>query len=91
MGEEGAADSRGAGAAADAGGISGSCAPGWGLRCMSASDLRAPGASFRRREPPGGGKGRIEDGVRGFDGKVRAKTVDRRRWYELPEEVDGRP
>ena len=63
MGEEGAADSRGP---ADAGGISGSCAPGWG-------------------------QGAHEDGVRGFDRKVRAKTVDRRRWYELPEEVYGGP
>jgi hypothetical protein len=76
MGVEGAADSREAGREADADGISGSCAP--------------VGAATRvcvRPQCPG----RIEEESKSFGWKMRAKIGDRKRWYELPEEVEGGP
>ncbi len=34
---------------------------------------------------------RIEEEPKTFGWKMRAKIGDRKRWYELPEEVDGGP
>ncbi len=35
--------------------------------------------------------GRIEEEPKSFGWKLRAKIGDRKRWYDLPEEVDGGP
>jgi hypothetical protein len=35
--------------------------------------------------------GRIEEEPKTFGWKMRTKIGDRKRWYDLPEEVDGGP
>jgi len=34
---------------------------------------------------------RIEEEAKSFGWKMRAKISDRKRWYDLPEEVEGGP
>jgi hypothetical protein len=75
MGDESAADGRGVSVAADA-------AEG------SISEARAP----NREEQRTFADNLLALGAHfGFGWKMRAKIGDRKRWYELPEEVDGGP
>ncbi len=78
------------------------CASDWGLwRTITANleDLKEHLDSYDIDE---GGKGRIDRGVERLRGrieeepkplkwKMRAKIGDRKRWYDLPEEVEGGP
>jgi hypothetical protein len=78
MGDKSAADGWGVGVAADAaeGGISESRAPNRGERRTFADNLLTLSAH------------KVSAHF-GFGWKMRAKIGDRKRWYELPEEVDG--
>jgi hypothetical protein len=75
MGDKSAADGRGVGVAADA----------------------AEGGISESRAPNRGERRTFSDNLLtlsahfGFGWKMRAKIGDRKRWYELPEEVDGGP
>jgi hypothetical protein len=78
------------------------CASDWGLWRTITANLQSTAERAGNYELPEGGEGRIADRVRDllerideepktFGWKVRSKIGERRRWYELPEEVDGGP
>lgn len=78
------------------------CASNWGLWRTFTANLRAAGERLVRYDLPEEGKRliagriqelqkRIEQEPKSFAWKVRSKIGDRKRWYELPEEVAGGP
>ena len=78
------------------------CASDWGLWRTFAANLKALDAHLGRYELSEEGKERITERVeallerieeepKSFGWKMRAKIGDRKRWYELPEEVEGGP
>ncbi|MDQ4128609.1 MAG: nucleotidyltransferase family protein [Actinomycetota bacterium] len=78
------------------------CASDWGLWRTFTANLEALRGHLDRYDLPAEGKGRIAERVglllerierepKSFGWKMRAKIGDRKRWYELPEEVDGGP
>jgi hypothetical protein len=78
------------------------CASDWGLWRTFTANLDALGGHVGRYDIGEGGKGRIDRGVqklqerieeepKPFSWKMRAKIGDRKRWYDLPEEVEGGP
>ncbi len=78
------------------------CASDWGLWRTLTANLEALGGHLGRYELADGDKERIEGRVgalldrieeepKGLGWKMRAKIGDRKRWYELPEEVGGGP
>jgi hypothetical protein len=82
--------------------IAGLCASDWGLWRTFTANLEALEGHLERYDLPEESKERIEDRVRAilerieeepksFGWKMRAKIGDRKRWYDLPEEVEGGP
>jgi hypothetical protein len=78
------------------------CASDWGLWRTFTANLEALEGHLQRYDLPDGGKERIKERIeallkrieeepKGFGWKMRAKIGDRKRWYELPEEVEGGP
>jgi hypothetical protein len=78
------------------------CASDWGLWRTFTANLEALEGHLQRYDLPGEGKERIterikalleriEEEPKGFGWKMRAKIGDRKRWYQLPEEVEGGP
>ncbi len=78
------------------------CAADWGLWRTFTANLEALGGHIGRYEIDEEGKGRIGRGIERLQGRIeeepkpfswrmRAKIGDRKRWYELPEEVEGGP
>src|ERR687889_748890 len=78
------------------------CASDWGLWRTFAANLEALDAHLDRYDLSEEGKERIiervealleriEEEPKSFGWKMRAKIGDRKRWYELPEEVEGGP
>jgi hypothetical protein len=78
------------------------CASDWGLWRTFTANLEALKEHIGRYDLPEDGKGRIAERVEGlqerieeepksFGWRMRAKIGDRKRWYELPEEVEGGP
>lgn len=82
--------------------VAGLCAADWGLWRTITGNLDALGGRADDYEISGVGKERIEAGIRSlqefigsepksFGWRVRSKLGERKRWYELPEEVEGGP
>ena len=82
--------------------IAGLCSSDWGLWRTFTANLRALEGHLKRYDLGEEGEervmervkallGRIEEEPKTFGWKMRAKIGDRKRWYELPEEVDGGP
>lgn len=78
------------------------CASDWGLWRTFTANLDALGGHLDSYDLGDEGKGRISQGVEKLQGrieeepkpfawKMRAKIGDRKRWYDLPEEVEGGP
>jgi hypothetical protein len=78
------------------------CASDWGLWRTFTANLSELGDHLVRYDLPEESKGRIADRVRKLQERIeeepkslgwrmRAKIGDRKRWYELPEEVEGGP
>ena len=78
------------------------CASDWGLWRTFTANLDALGGHIGRYDLDEEGRSRIDRGVRRllgrieeepkpFSWKMRAKIGDRKRWYDLPEEVEGGP
>jgi hypothetical protein len=78
------------------------CASDWGLWRTFTANLAALEGHLDRYELPEESKGRIAERIEGlqerieqepkpFGWRMRAKIGDRKRWYELPEEVEGGP
>ncbi len=78
------------------------CASDWGLWRTLTANLEALGGHLARYDLADEGKERIEERIgalqerieeepKSFGWRMRAKIGDRKRWYELPEEVDGGP
>jgi cation transport regulator ChaC len=78
------------------------CASDWGLWRTFTANLQALEGHLDRYDLPDESKERIGERVReilarierepkSFGWKMRAKIGDRKRWYELPEEVEGGP
>ena len=78
------------------------CSSDWGLWRTFTANLEALDGHLKRYELADEGKERISDRVKAllqrieeepktFGWKMRAKIGDRKRWYELPEEVEGGP
>ena len=78
------------------------CASNWGLWRTFSANLEALRGHLDRYDLPAGGKERIAERIgllleriegepKSFGWKMRAKIGDRKRWYELPEEVEGGP
>src|SRR5918995_6352709 len=78
------------------------CASDWGLWRTFTANLEALEGHIDRYDLPEESKGRIAERVGGlqerieeepksFGWRMRAKSGDRKRWYELPEEVEGGP
>ena len=78
------------------------CASDWGLWRTFTANLEALDGYLDRFDLKGESKERITERVRGllarieeepktFGWKMRAKIGDRKRWYDLPEEVEGGP
>jgi hypothetical protein len=78
------------------------CASDWGLWRTFTANLEALEGHLDRYELPEESKGRIAERIEGlqerieqepkpFGWRMRAKIGDRKRWYELPEEVEGGP
>jgi len=76
------------------------CASDWGLWRTLTANLEALEGHLGRYELAEEGKGRIKERVeallgrieeepKGLGWKVRAKIGERKRWYNLPEEVEG--
>lgn len=76
------------------------CAADWGLWRTFTSNLRVAGDRLKRYDLPGEDKRRIAGRIRELQErierepkslawKLRSKIGDRKRWYELPEEVGG--
>jgi len=74
----------------------------WGLWRTFTANLEALGGYLERYDLKDESKeritervrtllGRIEEEPKTFGWKMRAKIGDRKRWYDLPEEVDGGP
>ena len=86
----------------NAGRVAELCASDWGLWRTITSNLDSTAERSVNFDLPEGGEARITDRVRAllerideepktFGWKVRSKIGERKRWYELPEEVDGGP
>jgi hypothetical protein len=82
--------------------IAGLCASDWGLWRTFTANLEDLEGNVQRYDLPDDGKGRIKERIqtllgrieeepKSFGWKMRAKLGDRKRWYELPEEVEGGP
>jgi hypothetical protein len=78
------------------------CASDWGLWRTFTANLAALEDHIDRYDLPDESKscikgrvekllGRIEEEPKSFGWRMRAKIGDRKRWYELPEEVEGGP
>ena len=78
------------------------CASDWGLWRTFTANLDALGGHVGRYDMGEGGRERIDRSVqklqerieqepKPFSWKMRAKIGDRKRWYDLPEEVEGGP
>jgi hypothetical protein len=78
------------------------CASDWGLWRTFTANLEALGGYLERFDLKDESKERITERVRAllarieeepktFGWKMRAKIGDRKRWYDLPEEVEGGP
>jgi len=78
------------------------CAADWGLWRTFTANLGALGGHIDSYDIDEEGKGRIRGGIERLQGRIeeepkpfswrmRAKIGDRKRWYELPEEVEGGP
>ena len=78
------------------------CASDWGLWRTFTANLKDLEGHLQRYELDDESKGRIKERIeallgrieeepKGFGWKMRAKIGDRKRWYELPEEVEGGP
>jgi hypothetical protein len=78
------------------------CASDWGLWRTFTANLDSLGDHLGRYDLPDEDKrriterirelqARIEDEPKSFGWKMRAKIGDRKRWYDLPEEVEGGP
>ena len=78
------------------------CASDWGLWRTFTANLDALGGHVGRYDIDEEGKGRINRGIEKLQGRtveepkpfswrMRAKIGDRKRWYDLPEEVEGGP
>jgi hypothetical protein len=78
------------------------CSSDWGLWRTFTANLEALDGHLKRYELSDKGKERISERVKAllqrieeepktFGWKMRAKIGDRKRWYELPEEVEGGP
>ncbi len=78
------------------------CASDWGLWRTLTANLKALEGHLGRYELEGAGKERIRERVeallkrieeepKSLGWKLRSKIGDRKRWYELPEEVEGGP
>jgi len=78
------------------------CAADWGLWRTFTANLDALGGHIGRYDLDESGKENIDQGIRKlqerieeepkpFSWKMRAKIGDRKRWYDLPEEVEGGP
>ena len=78
------------------------CASDWGLWRTFTANLEALEGHLERYDIAEEGEGRlkerieallrrIEEEPKSFGWKVRSKIGDRKRWYELPEEVEGGP
>jgi hypothetical protein len=78
------------------------CAADWGLWRTFTANLGSLGNHLERYDLPAESKRRIEDRVgelqgrierepKTFGWKMRSKIGDRKRWYQLPEEVEGGP
>ena len=78
------------------------CSSDWGLWRTFTANLEALDGHLKRYELSDEGKERISERVKAllqrieeepktFGWKMRAKIGDRKRWYELPEEVEGGP
>jgi cation transport regulator ChaC len=78
------------------------CASDWGLWRTFTANLEALGDYLERFDLKDESKERITERVRAllarieeepktFGWKMRAKIGDRKRWYDLPEEVEGGP
>jgi hypothetical protein len=78
------------------------CASDWGLWRTFTANLAALEGHLDRYELPEESKGRIVERIEGLQERIeqepkplgwrmRAKIGDRKRWYELPEEVEGGP
>src|SRR5215218_3033404 len=78
------------------------CAADWGLWRTFMANLQDAGERLERYDLPERGKQRIADRIRELQDrieqapktlswKLRSKIGDRKRWYELPEEVAGGP
>ncbi len=78
------------------------CASDWGLWRTFTANLDALGDHAERYDLPDEDKGRITERIqtlqeriegepKTFGWKMRSKIGDRKRWYELPEEVEGGP
>jgi len=78
------------------------CASDWGLWRTFTANLEDLGGHVGRYDIDDEGKGRISTGIERLQGRIeeepkpfswrmRAKIGDRKRWYELPEEVEGGP
>jgi hypothetical protein len=82
--------------------IAGLCAADWGLWRPFTANLAALEDHIDRYDLPDESKARIKERVekllerieeepKPFAWRMRAKIGDRKRWYELPEEVEGGP
>src|SRR5215207_9987461 len=82
--------------------IAGLCAADWCLWRTFTANLEALEGHLQRYDLPEEGEGRIKERIetllgrieeepKSFGWKMRAKIGDRKRWYELPEEVEGGP
>ena len=82
--------------------VAGLCAADWGLWRTFTANLEALGGHLDRYDLEDGGRERIQQGVeqlqarieeepKPFAWRMRAKIGDRKRWYDLPEEVEGGP
>ena len=78
------------------------CASDWGLWRTITANLEDLRGHIDRYDIDDAGKGRINQGVEKLQGRIeeepkpfawrmRAKIGDRKRWYDLPEEVEGGP
>ena len=78
------------------------CAADWGLWRTFTANLQDAGERLERYDLPEEGKQRIagrlqelqeriDQEPKSLAWKLRSKIGDRKRWYELPEEVEGGP
>ena len=90
------------GDAVNAARVAGLCASDWGLWRTITANLEDLRSHLDRYDLDDEGKGRIHRGIEKLQGRIeeepkpfawrmRAKIGDRKRWYDLPEEVEGGP